>query len=213
MDAIAPGAEHVASAAALVGATSVYLSCAEVFDGLADAPYVESDDPRPATPFGAAKLAAERAVARTNPHHLIVRSSWVFGAGAPNFVERLIDAGRAAERCRGRRGDALQPHVRRAPRRRDGRARAPARLRRVPPLGGRELHAPAARAGALRSLALDAQAVATTDGTLSASGPADLVLASRRPEAPRLPDWRLGLTAYLDARARPRPAVTTAGTT
>jgi dTDP-4-dehydrorhamnose reductase len=76
-DDIAGGAANVACAAAAVGAHSVYISCAAVFDGEADGPYVESDAPAPASPLGVAKLDAERAVTLSNAAHTIVRTGWL----------------------------------------------------------------------------------------------------------------------------------------
>ena len=80
------GARNVAEAAGRV----LYVSTDYVFDGTKGEPYVESDDPAPLQEYGRSKLAGERATAEANPNHLIVRSSWLFGAGGKNFVETIL---------------------------------------------------------------------------------------------------------------------------
>jgi len=71
---------HVGEAAAGVGARLVHLSTDMVFDGT-DAPYGESAKPRPITPYGEAKLDAERTVVRAlgAGSSLIVRTSLIYG--------------------------------------------------------------------------------------------------------------------------------------
>ena len=86
------GARNVAEAAGRV----VYVSTDYVFDGSKEAPYVESDTTAPIQEYGRSKLAGERATADANPDHLIVRSSWLFGAAGRNFVETIL--GLASER-------------------------------------------------------------------------------------------------------------------
>jgi dTDP-4-dehydrorhamnose reductase len=80
------GARNVAEAAGRV----LYLSTDYVFDGSKGEPYVESDATAPIQEYGRSKLAGERATADANPDHLIVRSSWLFGAGGRNFVETML---------------------------------------------------------------------------------------------------------------------------
>jgi dTDP-4-dehydrorhamnose reductase len=81
------GARNVAEAAGRV----LYVSTDYVFDGSKRAPYVESDATAPIQEYGRSKLAGERATAEANPDHLIVRSSWLFGAAGRNFVETILD--------------------------------------------------------------------------------------------------------------------------
>jgi dTDP-4-dehydrorhamnose reductase len=86
------GARNVAETAGRV----LYVSTDYVFDGSKGEPYVESDPPGPIQEYGRSKLAGERATAHANLDHLIVRSSWLFGAGGTNFVETIL--GLAGER-------------------------------------------------------------------------------------------------------------------
>lgn len=73
------GAEHVAQAAAAVGARLVHLSTDVVFDGRKGAPYVESDPVCPVSDYGRAKAEAEERVAHACPCALIVRTSLIYG--------------------------------------------------------------------------------------------------------------------------------------
>ncbi len=92
----ADGARNVAKAAERV----LYVSTDYVFDGAKREPYVESDAPRPLSVYGASKTAGELATAEANPNHLIVRSSWLFGRGAQNFVETILTLGRERNELR-----------------------------------------------------------------------------------------------------------------
>ena len=84
------GAANVAAAAAMAGAKIVYVSTDYVFDGHNDSPYVEVDEPAPQSAYGRTKLAGEEATGAANRRHFIVRSSWLFGIGGPNFVETML---------------------------------------------------------------------------------------------------------------------------
>ena len=86
----AGGAGHVAAAAAEVGARIVHVSTDYVFDGSKREPWVESDPVAPLGVYGDTKLAGELAVAAANPAHMIVRTSWLFGAGGKNFVDTML---------------------------------------------------------------------------------------------------------------------------
>jgi dTDP-4-dehydrorhamnose reductase len=82
----AHGARNVAEAAARV----LYVSSDYVFDGAKREPYVESDPTAPLQEYGHSKLAGELATAEANDDHLVVRASWLFGAGGRNFVETML---------------------------------------------------------------------------------------------------------------------------
>ncbi len=83
------GTQAVALAAARVGASLVYISTNEVFDGESDRPYAEFDPTRPINPYGASKLAGEQFALRLAPQATIIRTSWVTGQGGRNFVHRI----------------------------------------------------------------------------------------------------------------------------
>jgi len=83
----------LAAAADAVGASIVHPSSDYVFDGRKPEPYVETDLPAPLSAYGRSKLAGETSVSVANERHLIVRSSWLFGSGGPNFVETMLRIG------------------------------------------------------------------------------------------------------------------------
>ena len=83
----------LAAAADTAGASFVYPSSDYVFDGRNPGPYVETDMPAPLSAYGRSKLAGETSAAAANPRSLIVRSSWLFGVGGPNFVETMLRIG------------------------------------------------------------------------------------------------------------------------
>jgi len=86
----APG--RLAAASSEVRATFVQISTNEVFDGESADPYLEDAQPNPINPYGASKLAGERAVASSNASHLIVRTAWIFGPGGRNFPSKIMTA-------------------------------------------------------------------------------------------------------------------------
>jgi dTDP-4-dehydrorhamnose reductase len=76
----------------------IHFSTDFVFDGKASAPYIESDQPRPASVYGRSKLSGEAALLKTCTAEslTIIRTAWLFGPGKKNFVATIC--GLAAER-------------------------------------------------------------------------------------------------------------------
>jgi dTDP-4-dehydrorhamnose reductase len=88
VNGVAPGI--MAEEAKRLGAILVHYSTDYVFDGELDRPYVEDDPPNPVNAYGKTKLAGEFAVAAVGGRHLILRSSWVYGARGSNFVLTVL---------------------------------------------------------------------------------------------------------------------------
>jgi dTDP-4-dehydrorhamnose reductase len=87
---------HAAAAAGRVGARLVHVSTDYVFDGEGREPYPEDTPTGPLSVYGRSKLEGERH-ALAFDKGLVVRTSWLFGPGGPNFVAtmvRLIEEGR-----------------------------------------------------------------------------------------------------------------------
>ncbi len=96
----AEGAENAARAAAAAGCRLVHISTDFVFDGARRVPYLETDPPAPLSVYGRTKLEGETRIAAVLDDHLIVRSSWLYGAGRGNFVDLIRRRVLAGERVR-----------------------------------------------------------------------------------------------------------------
>lgn len=88
------GAAHVAEACARAGVPLIHLSTDYVFDGTKREPYVEDDPVSPINVYGASKAAGEELVRRGWRQHIILRTSWVYGAHGTNFVKTMLRLGR-----------------------------------------------------------------------------------------------------------------------
>lgn len=84
------GTANIAAAAFRFGARVVYYSSDYVFDGSQGRPYREWDPTSPINEYGRSKLAGENLLRDLHPRHLIIRTSWLFGPGGKNFVDRII---------------------------------------------------------------------------------------------------------------------------
>ncbi len=106
---------ELARACAATGTTLIAISTNEVFDGRRTdrLPYMATDEPRPANPYGAAKLAGERlareafgaggtfggggaAGGGARPPLAVVRTAWLFGPPSPDFPRKILAAARRA---------------------------------------------------------------------------------------------------------------------
>ena len=72
----------------------VHISTDYVFDGEKRTPYSEEDDARPISVYGESKREGEVGVTDTDPRHLVLRVSWVFGPDRPSFVDNMIERAR-----------------------------------------------------------------------------------------------------------------------
>ncbi|CAN7435766.1 dTDP-4-dehydrorhamnose reductase [Paraburkholderia hospita] len=76
-----------------LGATLIHYSTDYVFDGTKDDAYVETDVTSPQNVYGASKLAGEQAIQASGCAHLILRTSWVYGARGKNFLLTMLRLG------------------------------------------------------------------------------------------------------------------------
>jgi dTDP-4-dehydrorhamnose reductase len=195
----ADGAGKVAVAAARRGVRLIHVSTDYVFDGRASTPYVESDATAPLGVYGASKLAGEEAVRAAGGSHAIVRSSWLFGIGGPNFVATMLRL--AGERdwigvvtdqvgCPTYTGDLAQALVALAGSEAQGTVHVAG--------GGRcSWHDFAVEIFRQAGVACEVRPTTTAEMGRPAPRPAFSALVSERPEAPSLPPWQEGLTRYL----------------
>ena len=88
VNGIAPGI--LAEEAKRLGAALIHYSTDYVFDGAKRSPYTEDDVPHPLNVYGKTKLAGERAIQAVGAPHLILRTSWVYGARGKNFLLTML---------------------------------------------------------------------------------------------------------------------------
>lgn len=88
INAEAPGL--LAQWCAAHGSQFVHVSTDFVFNGRAQAPYVESDTTEPLGQYGLSKLAGEQAVTSAYPDATIVRTGWVYSCYGHNFVKTML---------------------------------------------------------------------------------------------------------------------------
>jgi dTDP-4-dehydrorhamnose reductase len=195
------GAGILASAATGAGAHLVHVSTDYVFGGDATAPYVESDEVGPATAYGRSKLHGEAAVREAAPRHAIVRAAWVFGPGGKNFVDTMLRL--AGERdevkvvddqigCPTYTGHLAIALVEIAERSLDGTMHV---------AGGGQCSWYDLAQAAFEATGADVQlqSCSSADFASATPRPAYSVLITERDDVPRLPDWREGLAAHLQA--------------
>ena len=84
----APGI--MAEEAKLLGAAIVHYSTDYAFDGSKTTPYTEDDATNPINVYGRSKLAGEQAIQAVGAPHLILRTSWVYGARGKNFLATIL---------------------------------------------------------------------------------------------------------------------------
>jgi len=88
INATAPGV--LARAAAARGAWFVHYSTDYVFDGSGDQARDEDAPTGPLSVYGRSKLAGELAVRESGARHLVLRTSWVYGARGQNFPKTML---------------------------------------------------------------------------------------------------------------------------
>jgi len=81
------GTQHVVAAARATGSRVLFISTDYVFDGSKSGAYEIDDVPKPASVYGASKLAGERTCSSED---LIVRISWVCGFHGSNMVKTIM---------------------------------------------------------------------------------------------------------------------------
>lgn len=79
-------AEHCAAS----NSNLVHISTDYVFGGDGELPYNEESDVAPLGVYGMSKLSGEEAIRSALQQHLVLRTSWVFGASGGNFVKTML---------------------------------------------------------------------------------------------------------------------------
>ena len=86
----AKAAQILAEEAARLNAGIIHFSTDYVYDGTKTSPYVETDEVNPVSVYGKSKLAGEEAIRQVALPHLILRTSWVYGAYGKNFLKTML---------------------------------------------------------------------------------------------------------------------------
>lgn len=86
------GTHNVAQACGDASAALVYVSTNEVFDGLKDEPYAESDTPNPRNAYGLSKLEGEEEARALVERLYVVRTAWLYGGGEHDFPAKILAA-------------------------------------------------------------------------------------------------------------------------
>lgn len=92
------GARNLAKVARKLNAKIIHLSTDDVFASKENVRMTEYDTPNPDSIYGKSKLAGENYVRELNPKHVIVRSSWVYGAGDMHFLSFVEDKAKKGEK-------------------------------------------------------------------------------------------------------------------
>ena len=86
----AAAAQTLAEEAARMNAALIHFSTDYVYDGTKSGFYVEMDAVNPVSVYGKSKLAGEGAIRAVGVPHLILRTSWVYGAYGKNFLKTIL---------------------------------------------------------------------------------------------------------------------------
>jgi len=74
-----------------LGGLLVHYSTDYVYDGSGVTPWNENDLPSPKNAYGITKLGGEAGIIHSKCRHLILRTSWVYGARGHNFVRTMLN--------------------------------------------------------------------------------------------------------------------------
>ncbi|MDR0574790.1 MAG: dTDP-4-dehydrorhamnose reductase [Tannerella sp.] len=88
---------NIGELAASLGAGVIHISTDYVFDGCAAHPYREDDITHPASVYGKAKLAGERALLSVCENSAIIRTAWLYSETGTNFVKTMLRLGTQRE--------------------------------------------------------------------------------------------------------------------
>ena len=80
------GPRNLAQICEELGCELLHVSTNYVFDGELERPYTEEDEPRPLSIYGSTKAEGESSALAHNMRCVVVRTSWVFGAGKRSFL-------------------------------------------------------------------------------------------------------------------------------
>jgi len=86
------GVRNLALACMELNISLVHISTDYVFDGSGSKPWRIFDERNPINAYGYSKYVGERYLEVISPKYFLVRTSWLFGSGGPNFVSTILRA-------------------------------------------------------------------------------------------------------------------------
>lgn len=86
------GVRNLALACKELDIILVHISTDYVFDGQSGKPWRIFDTRNPINAYGYSKYLGEKYLETVNPKYYLVRTSWLFGSGGPNFVSTILHA-------------------------------------------------------------------------------------------------------------------------
>jgi dTDP-4-dehydrorhamnose reductase len=90
------GVNNLANVAYIEHTPLVHYSTDYVFPGDNQDGYMEDAVPGPAVNvYGESKLAGEELLSKVNPQRYLIRTAWLYGKNGPNFVEKMLELGKA----------------------------------------------------------------------------------------------------------------------
>ena len=96
----AEAVEAIAKACRTRGVPLIHVSTDYVYEGSKAEPYLESDPTGPINAYGRTKLAGEDMIRTHLPMHVILRTSWIYGARGQNFLRTMLRLGKERDEIR-----------------------------------------------------------------------------------------------------------------
>ncbi len=84
------GVQNLAATCASHNAFLLHISTDYVFNGEKESPYTPSDLPQPINAYGWSKLMGEQYLQQSGAKYFLLRTSWLYGRGGPNFVDTIL---------------------------------------------------------------------------------------------------------------------------
>lgn len=94
------GVQNLALACAFHNIIFYHFSTDYVFSGEKSSAYTPFDYPQPINTYGWSKLIGEQCLQNICERYFLVRTSWLYGRGGPNFVDRILDLARSQKEIR-----------------------------------------------------------------------------------------------------------------
>ena len=92
------GAYNLATACKALNLPLIHLSTDYVFNGDKEEQYIPTDPVSPESVYGKSKVKGEEKIREVLEHHIIIRTSWLFGNSGNNFVKTMLRLGDEKEK-------------------------------------------------------------------------------------------------------------------